>query len=108
MACFPYMGSLLYTALYTAKSQGVHLLLPYLPVRQLCLQGGGGQGMDAAAHSSVHSKRSRGTPPPPPACVWLSVAQWIRHQISDLGIAGSSPVNPPLGCSVEDTTATHY
>ena len=36
-----------------------------------------------------------------PACVWLSVAQWIRHQISDLGIAGSSPVrfescHPPV------------
>merc|ERR1711963_925237 len=40
---------------YTAKGQGVHLLLLYLPVRQLCLQGGGGgeQWMDAAAHSSV-------------------------------------------------------
>ena len=69
MACFPYMGSLLYTALYTAKSQGVHLLLPYLPVRQLCLQGGGSSGW-MLLHTALYTAKGQGVHllPPLPAC----------------------------------------
>ena len=68
MACFPYMGSLLYTALYTAKSQGVHLLLPYLPVRQLCLQGGGAVDGCCCTQLCTQQKVKGYTSSPLPAC----------------------------------------
>ena len=75
MACFPYMGSLLYTALYTAKSQGVHLLLPYLPVRQLCLQGGGSSGW-MLLHTALYTAKGQGVHLLPP---YLPVRQlWYR------------------------------